>query len=315
MEFYQQCQSRGEQTIAVINLHLPGLTISNIGTGSLQSLCLNLEGLALTRDSKVTDMDEAANAENLAFIALKRLTITLPAAAEAELDETVDVEKGLADLLDEAYGITPRTVESAISRAKKLVTPLTKINTYLASQLPVRGPITSGGKGLADLTAAYLGLPSLELALADRRVKAADGRTDLRNSARALDRLNKRFYKKLKAEAATNPDLATALSQITTESENLPETLSIRSMLQGGPALLHVLVGYEPGTGTDANELWLDWMVEGVDTDFTHSVAADMSGNQIGPFTPDQTIIIRTRALNSNGARTSAKRKLKIQQV
>ena len=115
--------------------------------------------------------------------------------------------------------------------------------------------------------------------------------------------------------AFTNPDLATALSQITTESENLPETLSIRSMLQGGPALLHVLVGYEPGTGTDANELWLDWMVEGVDTEFTHSVAADMSGNQIGPFTPDQTIIIRTRALNSNGARTSAKRKLKIQPV
>jgi hypothetical protein len=315
MEFYQQCQNRTEQTVAVINLHIPGLTLGGVTTAGLLSLCNNLDGLALTRDQKVSDLDTAANAENLAYLELKRMTVALPAAAEAALDESNAIEADLISLLDEAYGITPRTVEAAIQRAKKLVTPLTKINAYLAGLIPPRGAVTSGGKGLVDLTSAFTNMPSLELMTAQKRVEANDGRTDLRNSARALDRFNKRFYKKLKSEAMSNPALAAALSQIDTEGKNLPETLSIRSMLQGGPDLLHVLVGYEPGTGSDATALFLEWMVEGVDADFAHTETVDFSGNQIGPFAPGQKVVIRTRTENANGTRTSAKRRLTIQPV
>ena len=138
------------------------------------------------------------------------------------------------------------------------------------------------------------------------------GRAALFLGARAVDRLNKRFYKKRQAEADTNELLAAALGQITTEGDHLPETLSIDTVVQGGENGLHVSVSYESGTGSNATERWLDWMVEGVDADFTNSVTADLSGNLIGPFTADQVVKVRTRPLNGNGTRTSAVRSLTI---
>ena len=36
-------------------------------------------------------------------------------------------------------------------RARKLVSALNKINPFLAAQVPARGPITAGGKGVADV--------------------------------------------------------------------------------------------------------------------------------------------------------------------
>ena len=315
MEFYQSCQNRANQTIAVINLHVPGMVVGGVNTAAMSSLCTNLDGLAQTRDNKVADEDTARNAENLAYLALRSLTLALPRAAEGELDEDKEDEEKLAGHLDEVFSLTPRTTELAIQRGRKLVAALTKINAFLTTRVPPRLAITSGGKGISHLQTALDAMPGLEQVLEDKAAGARDGRTDLRNGARAVDRLNKRFYKKLQAEARTNPDLAAALSQIDTDSDNLPETLSIQTLLQAGPDLLHVQVTYQAGTGSEATERHLDWMVPGVDADFTNTTPADLSGNLIGPFTAGQIVLVRTRTLNANGTRTSATRRLTIHAV
>jgi hypothetical protein len=53
-------------------------------------------------------------------------------------------------------------------------------------------------------------------------------------------------------------------------------------------------------------------MVEGVDADFTHTMPVDLSGNQIGPFSAGQTVLVRTRTVNANGTRRSAVRRLTL---
>src|ERR1019366_7234917 len=106
-------------------------------------------------------------------------------------------------------------------------------NPYLAAQTPARGPITSGGKGVADLNALMTAQPALEQAIEDMAASVSAARTALRTAATALDRLNKRFYAKLQSEARTNDALAAALGQITTVSANLPGTLGIKTILQG----------------------------------------------------------------------------------
>jgi hypothetical protein len=55
--------------------------------------------------------------------------------------------------------------------------------------------------------------------------------------------------------------------------------------------------------------------VDGVgNTDFANAVPADPSGNSIGPFANGQTVNLRTRVRNTNGASTSAVRTLQIAQ-
>ena len=135
----------------------------------------------------------------------------------------------------------------------------------------------------------------------------------LRVAATAVDRLNKRFYAKLTAEARTNAALADALAQIDTESAGLPGTLGISGILQGGTDHLHILVSYDPGTYDGSATSTIEWMVTGVDTDFTHNAPADPSGNALGPFTVGSTVQLRTRVTNSNGTTTGSVRTLTLQ--
>lgn len=312
MEYYQSGQNRANQTIAVVLTHLPGLQVGGVDTNTYTSLCQNLDVLAQTRDTKVADEDTARNAENLAFQALRTMTLSLPQAAEAELDDDIAEEAKLQSHLDEVYAITPRTTELALARGRKVSAALVKINAWLAGRVPPRPQITAGGKSIADLNTAIGAMAPLEQTLENEAAEARDARTDLRNAATALDRLNKRFYKKLKSEARTNPDLAVALVQIETDSVKLPETLSIQSVLQAGEGFLFINVTYVAGTGSDADARHLDWMVEGVDADFVHTAEAGVNGNLIGPFAPGQTVIVRTRTVNENGTRRSAKRRLTL---
>ena len=221
-------------------------------------------------------------------------------------------ESQLIDLLAPAYAIVPRTTEFALERGHKAVSALTKINTFLAAAVPPRAAITAGGKGVADLTTGMNAMPALEQTVEDRAVDVTASRTDLRTAAATVDRLNKRFLSKLEAEARTNPALATALLGITTGSENLPGTLGIRTLLQGGVNGLQLLVSYENGTYTSGATSTVEWLVEGVDTDFTHTAPADPSGNALGPFTIGQVVKLRTRVTNSNGTTTGSIRTLTI---
>ena len=184
---------------------------------------------------------------------------------------------------------------------------------YPPWQTNLRPPITSGGKGLAELQAAVNAQPGLEQAVDDRAADVKGARTALRVAATGLDRLNKRFYAKLKSEARSNPALAAALGQIVTESAGLPGTLGIVRVLQGGTDNRQLLVTYEPGTYAEAATSELEWLEAGVDADFTHTMAADPSGNALGPFPAGATIKLRTRVTNSNGTTTGSVRMLRVQ--
>ena len=68
--------------------------------------------------------------------------------------------------------------------------------------------------------------------------------------------------------------------------------------MQGGANQLHLLVSYENGSFTPGAVNTLEWMVVGVNADFTaHSAAVDPSGNTLGPFTVGQTVKVRTRVV------------------
>ena len=278
----------------------------------LLALADALNGKAQTRDDALADLDAAVNAENQGFLTIQRLTLALPQAAEGELDDTVPAESALIDLLAPAFAIVPRTTEFALERGHKVVSAVTKINTFLVPAVPPRAAITSGGKGVGDLVAVMNAQPAKEQTVEDRAVDVTSARTDLRVATTAVDRLNKRYYDKLSAEARTNPALAEALANITTTSGNLPGTLGIRTLLQGGVNGLQLLVSYENGTYTSGATSTVEWMVEGVDTDFTHTAPADPSGNALGPFTIGQVVKLRTRVTNANGTTTGSVRTLTI---
>ena len=312
MEYYQTIQNRTGQTVAVILQHIPGLKVGGVDANALLALADALGGLAQTRDNALADFDTAINAENQGCLAIQGMTLSLPQAAEGELDDTVITEAALIDLLDPVYAIVPRTTEAALERGHKTVSAVTKINTFLVAAVPVRDAISAGSKTVATLTTEMNAQPAKEQTVEDRAVDVTSARTDLRVATTAVDRLNKRYYDKLSAEARTNAALAEALANITTTSGNLPGTLGIRTLLQGGVNGLQLLVSYENGTYTSGATSTVEWMVEGVDTDFTHTATADPSGNALGPFTHGQVVKLRTRVTNANGTTTGSVRTLTI---
>jgi len=82
------------------------------------------------------------------------LSLSLPKATEAELDDNSPNESALLDLLSAVYAISPRSTKQALARGKKLSSALAKINAYLAAKTQPIAEITSGGKGAAQLAAA-----------------------------------------------------------------------------------------------------------------------------------------------------------------
>jgi hypothetical protein len=312
MEYYQTIQNRTAETVAVINKNLPALNVGGVTAAALSTASAALGGMAQTRDDALAAFDAANNAQNMGFLALQSLTLALPQAAAGDLDDEISAESGLLDLLSPVYAIKPQTTASVMERGKKLVSALTLINSYLTGVVPARAPITSGGRGIAQLTAALADLPSLGQIEENRAADTRAARTALRVATTGLDRLNKRFYSRLQSEARTNPTLAEALSQITTESANLPGTLGIKSIFQGGSGGLYLLLSFENGTYDASATNTVEWMVTATDTDFTHQVPADPSGNTLGPFTAGSSVKLRTRVTNANGTTTGSIRTLVI---
>jgi hypothetical protein len=300
MEYYQTIQNRTAQTAAVINQWLPTLSLGGVTAAELLGQSAALAALAQARDDALAAFDAADNAENRAFLALQALTIALPKVAEGELDDAVAAESALLDLLSPVYAIAPRTPESALERGRKLTSALTRINDYFAGLTPARPPVTSGGKGVGEVSAAMAALPGVAQALEDRAAEVTAARSALRTAATALDRLNKRFYSRLKAEARDHPALAQALAQITTTAAGLPAILGIRKILQGGADNRQLLVSYTNGSYDDSATSSVEWQVVGVDASFAHSAPANPSGNAIGPFASGQTVKLRTRVHNGN---------------
>ena len=312
MEYYQAIQNRAAQTVAVINQHVPTLSVGAITATQLLIQAQALGELAQQRDHALVAFDAANTDEYRSFVALRTLTLTLPKTVQGELDDAVEAESALLDLLSPVYAVDPRNSEQAIKRAKKLVSALTRIDDYLAAQNPPRMPIRSNGQGVAGLSAAIDAHPPLVQLLEDRSADVSAARAALRTAAAQLDRINKRFYSKLKAEARANSTLAEALAQIETGPRNLPATLSIHDIRQGGMENRQLLVSYVAATYDDGAESLIEWQLDDDAKGFAHALAADPSGNALGPFASGARVHLRTRVSNSNGTRTGSVRTLEI---
>src|SRR4051812_25774963 len=99
MEYYQLIQNRAAQTVAVINQNLPALVVGGGADAGLLAASSRLGGLAQPRDDALPAFDAANNAETLGFIAIQPLSLSLPQAADGDLDEEIPAESGLLDLL------------------------------------------------------------------------------------------------------------------------------------------------------------------------------------------------------------------------
>jgi len=313
MEFYQTYQNRAAQTAAVINKYIPALKVGNVDVAGLLAQSHALDGLAQSRDDALAAAVGVANAERQGQDTIRYLVLQLPRVATGELDARVPAEAALLALLTPVFAIVPRTTELALDRGMKLKSALDKIDPYLAAEIPARGPVTSGGKGVTDLDSSIIAQPALEQAVEDAAAEVTTARTALRTAANNVDRLNKRFYAKLQSEARTNPALAAALGQIDTESMNLPGTLGINSIVQGGTDQLHLLVNYDNASYDDTATNTIEWQLVGTDNGFVNRVAVDPSGNPLGPFAAGQTVNVRTRVTNGNGTTTGSPRTLTLQ--
>lgn len=312
MAYYQMIQNRAAQTVAVINQHVATLSIGDVTPAQLQARAQMLGTRALERDHALAAFDAANNAENRAFVALRKLLLALPRMAQGELDDDVAAESALLDLLAPVFAVDPRNSELAIKRGIKLVSVLARINDYLAARTPRRAPISSGGLGLAELSAMINAHPALVQQVEDAAADVSAARTALRDEAAQIDRLNKRFYSKLKAEARSNAALQTSLAQIETRAHNLPATLSIREIRQGGADNRQLLVAYVAATYDDGADNFVEWRLDDGSSGFSHSLPADPSGNALGPFAVGTRVQLRTRVSNSVGTTTGSVRSLEI---
>ena len=312
MEYFQLVQQRSQQTVAVMDQYLPGLIVNGQTSAQMSAASASLTTDAQNRDDELAHFDDVNNGANLNALGIHSLCLSLPASAEADLNDDVQREADLISLLAPVYAINPQTNDLNIQRGQKLVGVLKVIDAYRAGLPTPLPPVSAAGKTGANLATLVTGQTALDQATQTAAAKVNERRTTLRSNSREVDRQNKRALKRLQAEARTNSALADGLSQIVTESANQPGTLGITGIVQGGADSLHLLVSYANGTYDATADNQLEWLLDPAETTFTKKVAADPSGNALGPFTVGQTVKIRTRVTNANGTTTGSVRTLKL---
>ena len=91
-------------------------------------------------------------------------------------------------------------------------------------------------------------------------------------------------------------------------------TIENATVVQGGAEGLQVLVAYEEVGGKHAAAREVQWMLEGLDADFTRPLPLETGGNALGPFVEAQVVRVRTGVSSSSATRTSAVRTITIEE-
>ena len=314
MEFWEVTKARAQETLPVWQQHLPNMDIGGKTHADLSAYIDQFEPAAMARTVAQDGFDGAARTVSSGLAAMKKLCVLVPKLIESQLEEDALLMKDVDDLYS-----TPLKSEAGILRRMRDLLPVwIRANAALAAKTPPRGPIVLE-VGTTTYTAAsaqalYEGHTGRINTMKDKAVTLEQKRSDLRALDRAVDSLNKRWYKAAKVHSETKPALADALEGITTEGGgSVPETYEINELTQGGDGGLQVLASYLPGGGDHATTRNVKWKIDGVDADYVHSAPLDPSGNALGPFTVGQTIVVITEVSNSVGTRTTAPRTITIQ--
>jgi hypothetical protein len=213
MQYHQAVQKRTKKTVAVIRTFCPALRVSLIPAAGLAGRAAALDGLVQARDDCAAAARKAAKAEAAAYAQLRELTLRVPKLIEGSFAGT----HPLRALLRAVYAIVPETPAKILQRADALLPVWRKADAALAAREPAEGPVRCDGKGAEECAALRAGMWQLGLSAAAALAPLALARTALRTAARAVDKLNKRFYKKLRAESRDNAALREGLRQIPAE--------------------------------------------------------------------------------------------------
>ncbi len=313
MEFWNETKDRAQMTLAVWTQYAPTLTIGGLGTADLTAYIAEFEPAAQARTTAQDDFDAADRVVRNTLLKTKILDVKIAAIIDGQI-----ADLNIIDDLGDVFNIVPRSEPTILSRARALFPVWARANTALAALTPTQPPITRNIQGVPH-TAAMLkgfldGYTAIIQTRDDRESTLNKKRSDLRVIDRKTDRLIKAWYQVVKNMFEAGTPEYEALAQIPTEEGTpTPDVFDIATLLQGGTGGLRVLVSYEAGGGDHATTLEVQWMVEGVDADFTHTATLDPSGNTLGPFTVGQVVKVRTSVSNSSGTRTSAVRTITIE--
>jgi len=313
MEHWEETKLRSIVTLPVWRRLTPERKIGTLGFADLDAMINSFEPLAQARTLAQDDYDAAYRAMQESLARMKLLGTKVPVIIEGLLDENPRLMKNLQAL----YATTPRTEETILKRARELYPVWRRANQAQAALTPSQEPITRFIGGMM-FTAAMLksmveDYPNLVEAVAEAGQVLEDKRAALQTLDRMADRLNKRWYKVVKASCDEGSELFRALQGIPKETGTAkPQPVEIANVTQGGTGGLQVLVAYVEGGGKHATTKQVKWQVVGTDTGFGRSAPWAAEGNALGPFEEGQTVQIITEMSNSSGRRTTAPRTIKI---
>ncbi len=314
MQNWEITKQRAILSLTVWTQHAPTLKIGGLGTTDMEAFIAGFEGLVQDRAVKQDDVDAAFRAQQSTLSKLRVLNTKVPAIMEGQLNDNELLMKDLK----EVYKITQRTASSILERARMLYPIWVRANTALAAmtepQPPIKRVLQEVEHTVVMFKALLDGYTEQVQLTSDKGGVLAGVKKDLAELDEKTDKLNKDWYKVMKASYDPGSDAYEALSTIPTEGGTpAPDTIEIDTVAQGGEDGLHVETEYVPGGGGHATTRLIRWMVVGVDADFIHSAPLTAEGNVIGPFTVGQVVTLMTEVTNSSGTRNSAPRTITIE--
>jgi hypothetical protein len=311
MEYWEITKDRAQKTLAVWTLHVPTVKIGAVDKAAFEALIDDFEPKAQARTTAQDAFDEAVRTVKTALLKMKILGTKVPQIIEGQMPD----EAGIIDDLADVFRIAPRSEPTILGRARALYPVWVRANTVMTSLTPPGAAITRAVAGVSHtatmLKALLDGFTDLSKEQDDKEAVLDQKRSDLRALDRQVDRIAKNWYQVIKNTYDPGSPVYDALASIPTEEGTpYPTAIDLNPLVQGDG--LEVLATYEPGGGEHATTKAVEWMVEGVDADFTHTAELDPSGNTLGPFTVGQVVKVRTKATNSSGSTTSAVRSITI---
>ena len=212
-EFWQKTSKRAQETLEFWRRFVPLMTVGGTTPGQHAASVAALGGLAQAREDRRADAKAAKSREVAGFHLIRTLNLAVPKLIEGRFADGHALREALAAV----YAIVPRSDALNLKRARVLIPIWRKADAALAARKP-GDAITREAAGLAEFEKAVNAYPALVQATAEAEAALAQARSALRTQNRAVDRMNKRAYRKLGAEARCVPGRTHLLrASVTTE--------------------------------------------------------------------------------------------------
>ena len=217
-------------------------------------------------------------------------------AIAGRLDSEVADEDPLQRDVDQIRA-APNSRAAIDERTLKTIACWLKVNAARAAAVPALPAVLVRSTASTVFQTRWMDLQDKRQVRENAAVDWRGASSILRAADRQLDRLNKAWYQAWSSEFPPGTAEGDALAGVDTESgAAAPQVLEIAAIVQQG---LSLKVTYVPGSGAHATVLNLEYLVEGVNSDFQPITADTAAGNTIGPFTQGQIVRVRTDVGNS----------------